>query len=174
MNIEELYYIEPVNYYICGSTGSGKTWLVKKWLEEINKKNKLKLDYSGKKGVIRADLGRFPPIMDNKIVIYENFNPRKKGICYYGIPDLNEFLISTVFISRDNVKNTTNRVRRMFKEFRFKIIDMDKERRENETVEQTVNRILGIMKYPYFEFLTKEEFNNLNEKKPKAPQIGDN
>ena len=163
-----------INYYICGSSGSGKTLLVKKWLERMSEKNDILLDYEGNQYVTRVDFGLNRSLGKTKIMIYENFNPRKKGICYYGIPDLNELLISTVFISRDNIKNTTNRVRKMFKEFRFKIIDMDKERKENETVEQKVNRILRIMKYPYFEFLTKEEFNNLNEKKPKAPQTGDN
>ena len=35
----EMFYVEPINYYICGTTGSGKTLLVKKWLEKLSKKN---------------------------------------------------------------------------------------------------------------------------------------
>lgn len=170
--------MEFTNYYICGSSGSGKTWLVKKWLEQMSKKNGILLDYEGNPLVMRADFGLNRPIKKTKIIIYENFNPRKKGICYYGIPDLNQLHISTIFISRDNVKNTTNRVKKMFKEFGFKIIDMDKERRENETVEQTVNRMMSDMEYFFFRPFTKEVLDKFleeeNEKKPKVPQTGDN
>lgn len=168
MSSEELYCIEPVNYYICGNADSGKTLLVKKWLERISEKNGVLLDYGGNPFVIRADLVINRPIGKTKVIVYENFDPRKKGTCYYGIPDLNELFVSTVFVSRDSVKNTTYRVRKMFKEFGFRVIDMDQEKKVNETVEQTVNRIVNDMECPIFRFFEE------NEKKPKAPQTGDN
>lgn len=168
----EMFYIEPVNYYICGTTGSGKTQVVKKWLERLSEKNSVVLEYEGNSNVIRADFGINKPIGKTKVIVYEDFDPRKKGICYYGIPDFNEMLISTVFVSRDNVKETTYKVRRMIKEFNFKVIDMDQERKENETVEQTVERVVNGMECPYFGLFTKKvmcELLEKEEKRPKAP-----
>lgn len=166
-----------INYYICGSAGSGKTLLVKKWLERMSKKNDIMLDYEGNLYVTRVDFGLNGSIGKTKIMIYENFNPRKKGICYYGIPDLNELFISTVFVSRDNLKNTTYRVRRMIKEFEFRVIDMDQEKKVNETIEQTVDHVVSNMECPFFRPFTKKVLGKLleeEEKKPKAPRTGDN
>lgn len=167
----EMFYVEPINYYICGTTGSGKTLLVKKWLEKLSKKNDILLDYEGNSFVIRADFGFNKPIGKTKVIIYENFDPRKDGICYYGIPRFNETLISTVFVSRDNIKETTYKVRRMIKEFNFKVIDMNQERKENEAIEQTVNRVVNNMEYPFFGLFTKKILNELLEKEEKKPKI---
>ena len=171
--MEEIHFMEYINYYICGSTGSGKTLLVKKWLERMSKKNGIVLDYDGNPYVTRADFGLNRPVRKTKIIVYDNFNPRKKGICYYGIPDLNGLFISTVFVSRDNLKNTTYRVRRMIKEFNFRVIDMDQEKKINETIEQTVERIVNDMECPFFKPFTKKMLDKLleEEKKPKAPII---
>lgn len=167
----EMFYIEPVNYYICGTIGSGKTQIVKKWLEKLSEKNGILLEYEGNSNVIRADFGINRPIGKTKVIIYEDFDPRKDNICYYGIPKFNEMLISTIFVSRDNLKETTYKVKRMIKEFNFKVIDMDQEKKKNETLEQTVNRVLSDMEYPYFGLFTKKVINELLEKKEKRPKM---
>lgn len=165
--------MEFTNYYICGSSGSGKTWLINKWLERMEEKNEMDLKYPGFGGVIRMDYDwklrrKLKGYKGKYIALYENFIPTRARGYRNMVPKLNMNGIFTVFLTVCPIEKSPENVKKMIEENKFRVIDMDQEKKVDETVEQTVNRIVSDMECPVFRFFEE------NEKKPKVPQTGDN
>lgn len=171
--------MEFTNYYICGSTGSGKTWLVYKWLERMEEKNGIKLDYSGsKEGVMRMDddwslRHKLKGYKDKYIALYENFIPSISRGYRDMVPSLNMNGILAVFLTVCPIEESSENVKKMIEENKFRVINMDKEKRKNEAVEQTVNRVLETMDCPKLKerqkyFMKYEKDVGIPEVKPKV------
>ena len=170
--------MEFTNYYICGSTGSGKTWLVDKWLERMSEKNGIDLDYCGIKGVMRMDddwsmRHKLKGYKDKYIALYENFDPTRSRGYKDMVPSLNMNGILAIFLTLYHIEESPERVKKMIEENKFRVIDMDKEKRKNETVEQTMNRVLETMDCPKLKerqkyFMKYEKDVGIPEVKPKV------
>lgn len=165
---------KPVRYFIQGTMNSGKTVLLKEWLKRLEKMTGIYLPYEGGNGtpIIRLDYGKRKikeqgGWISKKIAIFESMDNYRE-IYKIKLMDAIKLDMNIIILTR----NPHNRVRSKLNDIlnEFVIFDLD---RMGDTVNERVENILGIMRYPTlkhpFKYISLTMKYELDEKKPRDP-----
>lgn len=139
----------PIRYFIQGDISSGKTLIIKEWLERSERMNGVYLPYEGGNNVpiIRLDYGKRKikeqgGWIHKKIGIFEDMNNYRE-IYRIKIIDAIKMNMDIIILSR----NPGNRIQKRLKDILkgFVIFDLDQ---INGTIENRMKVMLGMMRYP--------------------------
>ena len=170
---------KPIRYFIQGKEESGKTIIIKEWLERSERMNGVYLSYEGENGtpIIRLDYGKrkikeYGDWINKKIAIFEKMNNYRE-IYKIKIIDAIKMNMDIIIISR----NPQNRIRKRLNDILkgFIIFDLD---RISDTIKTRKEIMLGMMRYPIikhpYKYIRTLKELELNEKKTRKPIIYSN
>ena len=167
--------MNPIRYFIQGKSESGKTTILKEWLNRLERMNGVYLPYEGgiDTPIIRLDYGKRKikeqgGWISKKIAIFESMDNYRE---MYKIKLIDAIKLDMHIIIL--TQNPHDRVRTKLNDILngFVIFDLD---RIGNTIKNRVETVLGMMRYPIikhpFKYITCDVPYSVNEKSEKKPR----